>query len=225
MDQSLSHQPLVSVIVPTHNRPDLLERALDSIESQEYRRIEAVVVNDGGRDITELVAQFSRAWLVIHEKNLGLPAARNTGIRAATGEYIAYLDDDDWFYPDHIEILVMALRNGDRAAYTDSAIIDKDRSAKLYMSNVYDHDRLRRGNLFPVCCVMHERSLIDEVGLFDEALPSHEDWELWIRISDVTDFAHVKNITCAVDRSRPTMMNEGDRHSRGYWMVRNRYGS
>lgn len=212
--------PLVSVIVPTFNRPELLTRALESIAAQTHPSIEVVVVNDGGDDVRDVVWRFAFAVYKRHRTNTGLPSARNTGLKVAQGQYIAYLDDDDWFYPQHLATLVQTLSDGQRAAYSDAHAIYPDQAPQLYLSNDYDRQSLKRNNLFPVCCVMHERSLIEEVGAFDPALPSHEDWDLWIRMAAVTDFHHIAEVTCAVDRTRETMMDDPVLMPRGYWMVK-----
>ena len=224
MDRTLLERPLVSYIVPTYNRPELLRRALESIGSQAYSRVEAVVVNDAGRDVSSVVNEFPFARLVNHKRNLGLSAARNMGINATRGEYLCYLDDDDWVYPDHTVVLLGALLGGYRVGYSDAAVQYNNGPAHLYMSNDWDAEYIKRGNLFPVCCAMHERSLIDEVGYFDEELPTHEDWDLWIRISAVCDFVHVPMITCVVDQSHQGMMYDANIMNRGHEMVMAKYG-
>ena len=223
MDRTLSERPLVSYIVPTYNRPELLERALESIGTQEYSRFEAVVVNDFGPDISAIVAEFPFARLVNHERNLGLSAARNTGITHAKGEYLGYLDDDDWLYPDHSVVLLGALLGGFRIGYSDAAVQYNNGPARLYMSNNWDAEQIKRGNLFPVCCVMHERNLVDEVGYFDEELPSHEDWDMWIRMSEICDFVHIPMMTCVVDQTQTGMMNDSNVMNRGHELVMAKY--
>jgi glycosyltransferase involved in cell wall biosynthesis len=224
MDRTLSERPLVSYIVPTYNRLELLKRALESISKQAYSQFEAVVVNDAGCDVSAVVSEFPFARLVNHEQNLGLSAARNTGINAASGLYIGYLDDDDWLYPDHTVVLLGALLGGYRAGYSDAAVQYNNGPPRLYMSNSWDPDYIKRGNLFPVCCAMHERDLIDQVGYFDESLPTHEDWDLWIRMSEVCNFVHVPMITCVVDQTRTGMMHDAHSMNRGHKMVMAKYG-
>lgn len=224
MDRQLLERPLVSYIVPTYNRPELLGRALGSIAAQVYSNFEAVVVNDKGHDVSAVVAEYPFARLVNHERNMGLSAARNTGINNARGEYLGYLDDDDHLYPDHTVVLLGALLGGHRAGYSDAAVQYNNGPAQLYMSNNWNKKQLRRGNLFPVCCVMHERSLIDEVGYFDEMLPNHEDWDMWIRMSEVCDFVHVPMMTCVVDQTHQGMMNDSHSMSRGMKMVQEKHG-
>ena len=214
----------MSYIVPTYNRPELLKRALESIAIQAYSRFEAVVVNDAGHDVSAIVSEFPFAKLVNHKQNLGLPAARNTGINASEGEYLGYLDDDDWFYPDHTVVLLGALMGGYRAGYSDAMVQYNNGPAHLYMSNNWDPEYIKRGNLFPVCCAMHDRELINQVGYFDEDLPSHEDWDLWIRMSEVCDFVHTPMITCVVDQSQTGMMHDANIMNRGHKMVLEKYG-
>ena len=214
---------LISVILPTYNRRDLLERALCSVLTQTYRDIETVVVNDGGEPVLDIVKRrLPEAVYIAHGRNKGLPAARNTGLRYASGKLIAYLDDDDWYYPDHIDTLVSEMQIGTEFAYTDADILDKDGKLHLYMSRDYDPAAFRTFNQFPVCCAMHTRRLLDQAGWFDESLENHEDWDLWLRMAKFTDFVHIPRVTCAVDRTRPTMM-DNDRHLEGYALVKARY--
>src|SRR3972149_7344928 len=116
--------PMVSVIVPTYNRPDMLGDCLDSINGQTYSNLEVLVVNDGGQEVEEIISNSNKGGNVRYIKHLanrGLAAARKSGIRAAEGKYIAYLDDDDIYYPDHIETLVGFLeKTGKKVAYSDS---------------------------------------------------------------------------------------------------------
>ncbi|MDP7040037.1 MAG: glycosyltransferase family 2 protein, partial [Myxococcota bacterium] len=103
---------LVSIIIPTHNRPELLKRALQSAIHQLYENLEIIVVNDAGQDVSHVVdaLQTERTiTLINHSKNQYLAAARNTGLNAANGKYICYLDDDDQLYLHHIGHLVQIL--------------------------------------------------------------------------------------------------------------------
>lgn len=200
-------RPLVSVIVPTHDRPQLLRQALESILQQTLRDFEIVVVNDAGPDVTDVVRALDgegRITYVRHAINRGLAAARNSGIGVARGKYIAYLDDDDRFYPEHLETLVSALEASDyRVAYTDALRVTQVKRGDAYAimardrpySNDFARDQLLVSNAFPVLCVMHERACVDAVGGFDESLSSHEDWDLWLRMSARFPFGHLPTIT------------------------------
>jgi glycosyltransferase involved in cell wall biosynthesis len=198
----------VSVIMPTYNRPDTLVAAIDSVLKQTWQNFEIVVINDAGVDVEPIVRKMNTAGKITyirHGKNQGLASARNTGIKLARGKYIAYLDDDDLFYPDHLQTLVHCLENNDCAvAYTDAyrahqiqrdgraVVVQKD----LPFSCDFDHDRILVGNFIPVLCVMHQKRCLETVGLFDESLTTHEDWDLWIRMSRQYRFGHVRKVTC-----------------------------
>lgn len=198
--------PLVSVIVPTFNRPDMLPDTLRSILAQTYPHIEIVVVNDAGEDVERIVREVApNAVYLRHERNKGLAGARNTGIRHATGKYIAYLDDDDLFYPEHIETLVTFLEgSGYKVAYTDSYRAFQSQASGRYEvvrrelahGIDFDYDRILVDNFVPVLCFMHDKCCIEESGYFDENLRRHEDWDLWIRMSRKFRFAHLPKITC-----------------------------
>jgi GT2 family glycosyltransferase/MoaA/NifB/PqqE/SkfB family radical SAM enzyme/predicted Zn-dependent protease len=201
--------PLVSVIVPTHDRPELLATCLKSILAQTFTRYEVVVVNDGGREAEEIVAGLNtqgNLTYVRHGGNRGLAAARNTGIRLARGRYIAYLDDDDLYYPDHLQTLVDATEGGKyRVVYSDAHRVTQFRIDGEYVetgrevqySFDFDGERILIENYIPVLCFLHEKSCIEESGPFDESLKVLEDWDLWIRMSRRQAFRHVPRVTCA----------------------------
>lgn len=200
--------PLVSVIVATYNRPDALPDCLRSILGQTYRNIEIIVVNDAGIDVKAIIDSLNEKGniaYVEHPRNRGIAAARNSGLAAANGEYIAYLDDDDLYYPDHLESLVSALENsGFKVAYTDAcrrslrSINGRDMVTRrdVPYSFDFDSDHLLVRNFIPTLCIMHEKSCLEDTGLFDETLPVLEDWDLWIRMSRLYPFRHVRKATC-----------------------------
>lgn len=200
--------PLVSVIVPTYNRPEMLVEAIQSILNQTFQDFEILVVNDAGVDVhpqVEALNQNGKIIYLAHRDNRGLGAARNTGIRNARGRYIAYLDDDDRFYPHHLETLVSFLEGSNyEVAYTDAYQAHQRRENGRYVtfqkvlafSHEFDPDVLLVQNYTPVLCVMHTRRCALEAGLFDETLSVYEDWDLWIRISRNYPFAHLPQVTC-----------------------------
>lgn len=201
------NKPLVSIIVPTYNRPEMLASALRSIQSQTFQDFEVIVVNDAGVDVAPIVAHFNTKGTIRYinkETNQGLAAARNTGIRAAHGKYIAYLDDDDTYYPDHLETLVNFLEGETfQVAYSDAHRAIQEKRGEAFATvrrdapygDDFDADRLLVENYIPVLSVMHERKCLDEAGFFDESLPRHEDWDLWIRLSQRYPFGHIRKTT------------------------------
>jgi len=201
--------PLVSVIVPTHNRRTMLPEAIKSILGQAFTDFEIIVVNDAGEDVADIITELNtqgKIHYIHHQSNQGLAAARNTGIKAAKGKYIAYLDDDDLYYPDHLAKLVEFLESSDyKVAYTDAHRLTMEKRGENYQtvktdcpySFDFNYDIILYNNFIPVLCVCHEKSCLDEVGGFDETLPRLEDWDLWIRMSRKYRFAHLPVITCA----------------------------
>ncbi len=230
--------PMVSVIVPTYNRPDRLQVALSSILAQTYRDFEIIVVNDGAMDVEAVVTALNaegRITTIRHDRNRGLAAARNTGIRAAKGTYIAYLDDDDTYLPDHLDTLVKGLQDGEhKVAYTDAWRIHEVRQGDRYVETgrdlPYSHDfncvDLLLFNYLPVLCLMHDRRCLDQVGYFDESLFAHEDWDLWIRMATLYPFLHLKKTTAAFTwrRDGSTMTSStGDTYRRTTEIIYRKY--
>ncbi|MDE2573463.1 MAG: glycosyltransferase, partial [bacterium] len=199
--------PLVSIITPTFNRPQLLAQALESIAAQRYPNVESVVVNDAGSDVDQVIQRFAgrlHIRYVTHEHNRGLSAALNTGIANATGAYVGYCDDDDLLYPDHVERLVAALQaRGGRAAYADAVLVNQRAEGAALVDAGYDFQyaqpfdivKFLALNLFPNLAVIHERALCDEIGPYDEDLPVLMDYDYWLRIAMRTTFLHVESLS------------------------------
>lgn len=201
-------ETLVSVIIPTKDRPEMLTQAIHSVLNQTFTDLEIIVVNDGGVDVQSVISRLNTRGNIVykkHDRALDRSAARNTGIRAARGKYIAYLDDDDIYYPNHIETLIKFLENGEyKIAYTDAVMAQQEKKNGEYVtvnrsapySLDFDNDKILVSNCTPNLCLMHEKSCLDEVGLFDETLSTHEDWDLIIRLSRKFNIAHIKETTC-----------------------------
>jgi glycosyltransferase involved in cell wall biosynthesis len=187
----MSDGPLVSVVVPTYDRPEVV-RAVDSVLEQSYEPIELLVVDDcsptpaadrlGGR------TDAARLSCLRHEENRGGNAARNTGIEASTGSYVAFLDDDDEWTPEKVERQVRALETtGAGFAYCGVRNVDGEERTLAVRSRRIEGDvteRLLYGNFIGTfSCVMVRSEAIDRVGLPDERLPCWQDWEFYIRLS------------------------------------------
>lgn len=199
-------RPLVSVVVTTYNRPELLRLALASIAAQTYRDIEVVVVNDAGTDVRDVVEQAMalgdvKQWQYLaNERNLGKPASINRALREARGELIAHLDDDDEFLPDHVLAAVNALALEPQldAVYFGSISRKVDESGQTshrrVVSDEWDVVRLLIVNFVPNCTLVHRRSLLDRTGPYQE-LKAIEDWDFLRRASLVGTFLHVPLVT------------------------------
>jgi len=199
--------PLVSIVIRTRDRPALLRQALTSVAEQTYPNMEVVVVNDDGADVSAVVGEF-RERLVVRDITLpqrrGRCAAANAGLAMASGELINFLDDDDLLYPGHVQKLATHIATtGARLAYSDCtkghyewnggdfSLI----SRSPFPSVSFDRERLYRDNYIPIMTAMFSRELLEEVGSFDESLEMYEDWDLWIRMAERTDFEHVPGVS------------------------------
>jgi glycosyltransferase involved in cell wall biosynthesis/predicted O-methyltransferase YrrM len=196
--------PSVSVIVPTHSRPEMLREAVASILAQTFQDFEIIVVNDGGPDVSRIISHAKIVHLR-HDQTRERSAARNTGLAAARGKYIAYLDDDDIFHPDHLQSLVAVLQvTGKKVAHSDACCAHQSRQNGQYKvvrrescpPSDFNRSHLLAANSIPILCVLHEKSCLEATGGFDLQLATHEDWDLWIRLSRHFDFVHLKTVTC-----------------------------
>ena len=175
--------PSVTVVIATYNRAGMVGTAIRSVLEQTYADLELVVVDDcspdNTRDVVEAVAN-PRVRYVRHERNSGLPAGRNTGIRAARGEFVAFLDDDDTWLPHKLERQLKAIPGFD--AVLCAARVEGRKGSKIYRHDEVTPAQLRRGNRFDPSGLLVRRSLIAALG-FDESLRNGEDWDAFIRIA------------------------------------------
>jgi glycosyltransferase involved in cell wall biosynthesis len=208
-------RPLVSIIVRTKDRPKLLKRALQSINEQIYRPIEVVLVNDGGCDLDReelrgILGDVSLNYRKL-EENMGRAQAGNVGIENAKGEYVGFLDDDDEFYPDHVETLVSLLEQGDnKIVYSDALFVYKDYDAdsgelkevrrELAFSQDFDNDKLVFENYIPFMCLMFDKNALVDSGGFDANFDLYEDWDLLIRLGDKYPFQHIRKATASYNQ-------------------------
>ena len=181
---------MISVIVPTYNRVHQLPRALDSILCQSCSPKEIIVVDDGSTDETSALMTSEYPEIVfIQQQNTGVSSARNVGIKRASGDWIAFLDSDDEWLPEKLEIQMKALYEnpGKKICHTNEIWI---RNGKR-VNPKKKHEKFG-GWIFqkclPLCCispssVIIHKSIFKEIGLFDYSLPVCEDYDLWLRIT------------------------------------------
>jgi glycosyltransferase involved in cell wall biosynthesis len=183
--------PKVSVIIPAYNRLPMLNEALDSVLTQDFKDFELIVVDDGSTDGTEeeIKRYGGRVKLLQHSENRGVSAARNRGVLRARGKYIAFLDSDDLWVKRKLKIQVAFLDDNPHypLCYTDEIWIRKEKRVNPKVK----HSKYS-GWIFekclPLCIispssVVMRRKLFSKVGLFDEALPVCEDYDFWLRVS------------------------------------------
>lgn len=186
----------VSIIIRSRDRPARLREALASLAMQRYRPLQAVLVDTGAR-ASELAPPPGLELVCVRAAGASRGAALNAGLAAADGRWIGYLDDDDALLPEHVARLAAALARGpQRLAYSDGyTVTEPEGGGRRPRKLAYDIEATRAlllsENVIPICAVLHDRSLIDAVGGFDEDLPGYEDWEMWLRMAAETDFRHV----------------------------------
>lgn len=204
-----TEQKLVSILVRTCNRPNILRGALESIRKQVYSNIEVVIVEDGENTAQEMIeAEFSD--LNICYTCVGVHKGRtfvgNLALSMANGEYLNFLDDDDELFPQHVEKLVEVLeKSREKAAYAvayESIVIYNEkqkcyneRNRKIRYRQPFNRAYLTFNNYIPIQSIMFARELYEELKGFDEQLDFLEDWDLWVRYSTATDFIYLDEVT------------------------------
>ncbi len=200
-------ETLVSVIMGTYNRSTEIIESVESVLRQTEQDFELIVINDGGEvDVENLLRHLNSPKIRHHKlrENMGHAAVLNEGVRRSKGRFIAYLDDDDVYYPDHLERLLNALRQGEgKIAYSNTKMVSGSLADGHFRAddvkgtwNVeYDKNKLIASNFISNLSVLHEKSVFSEVGLFADDLRVVMDWELWLRASLKFDFTHVDAYT------------------------------
>jgi glycosyltransferase involved in cell wall biosynthesis len=198
--EPISEMPTISVIIPAYNAERTILETIASVHKQTFSHFELIVINDGSNDKTlELLNTIQDSRLkVFSYSNGGLPTARNRGISHATGEFITFLDADDLWTPDKLELQLAALQQHPEAgvAYSWTHYMnDKGESFHagkpvLYEGNVYGK-LLIENFLDSGSNPLIRRQAIDSVGEFDPTLKSCEDWEYWLRLAARWDFVVV----------------------------------
>ncbi len=179
----------ISVVIPTHNRLATLSNAIESVLTQTYPVHELIIVDDGSEDGTyDWLQSHYPETLIITQQNQGVSHARNRGIEHATGDWIALLDSDDRWYPNKLarQALSIAREPHYRLCHCDEHWVRNGRRVNPKVKH-----RKYGGNIFeqclPLCAispsaVLLKRTLLDDVGLFDESLLACEDYDLWLRV-------------------------------------------
>lgn len=195
----MSRNPRVSVIIPTFNRAQLLGRAIRSVLNQTYQDFEIIVVDDGSTDNTEeVVKSFNdeRIRYTRHEQNRGAAAARNTGIKIARGDYIAFQDSDAEWLPEKLEKQMRIFKDASPkvgVVYTGSWRVEGNKktytpSSKMTQKEGDIHNILFETSLMGAPVTVIKKECFQRAGMFDEKFLHLVDWEMWIRISKYYHF-------------------------------------
>lgn len=195
-------RPEISIIVPCYNYGNYLSETLESVVGQTFTRWECIVVDDGSTDNTkDVVCSYTNRdnrFVYVYQENKGLSSARNSGIKAATGDYIQLLDADDLIENQKLEAQIHCFRNYPEAdiVYGEVRFFDTEKPLERrfamwgdnvpWMPMVSGSGKqilapLLAGNIMVVCSPLIRKEVFDTCGLFDETLSNHEDWEFWLR--------------------------------------------
>lgn len=195
-------EPIVSVIIPTYNREDTIEQAVRSVLKQTYQDLEVIVVDDGSSDYTSklmenLLNEDPRVRYLRNESNRGPQAARNTGIQEALGQYIAFLDSDNEWLPQKLELQMNLFKDSTSTCgviYTGFQYEYDDGRLPRYIKpcfrgNIY-RDSLQRW-IADTSTIVVRKDIIVRAGLFDERIRAYQEWDLCIRLAKYTEFDFV----------------------------------
>ncbi len=194
MNSNNHSKPLVSAIIPTHNRSELLKRAIDSVLDQTWENMEIIVVDDASDDDTpkvlqSLSEQHKNLKVIQNKESKGAAASRNIAIEHAKGEYIAGLDDDDLWRPKRVEQLMEEFQEGysavtsnDRMDFGEKEIVWKKKPV-ITLHDLLFYNQV--GNQ-----VLTKKEYLQQIGGYDETLQSAQDYDLWIRLAH--DFGPIK---------------------------------
>ena len=223
----MSTNALVSVVIPVYNGSAYLEQAIRSVLAQTYPHIEIIAVNDGSTDESaQILARVGTQVRVISQANAGVAAARNAGIANARGEFICFLDQDDYWRPEKVAEQVARFRSSDRVGLVHTDVICHNEHNNNFTNHINPADpkqmvgdcyeRLLMGNAICNSSVMVRKSLIDIVGLCDPRIRGNtvQDYDLWLRV------ASVSHLDCVPKRLTVFRLHGGQGHSDHRAMIR-----
>lgn len=182
---------LVSIVIPTHNRQPLLERAINSARAQSWPNIEIIVVDDASSDSTDSYLQReakidTRVRFIRNDVSKGGAGARNAGIKLALGTFVAFLDDDDLWAPEKLTKQINLLKSNPSASSVSCSFMVEHSSGKRTLQPLYAPDELQqvlKANKFGGASMcLTTKAALEKIGGFDPSLRSGQDWELWIKL-------------------------------------------
>ncbi|ACL15990.1 glycosyltransferase family 2 protein [Methanosphaerula palustris] len=230
-----STTPTVSVILPTYNRAHLLPTAIESVLNQTYRDLELIVVDDGSKDSTEEVIRTitdERLRYIRYEPNQGANHARNVGIQAARGPFIAFQDSDDDWFPDKLEknMKLFEMVGPEVGVVYSGYWKHMGNNQKMYIPFTWVkqrdgdvHHELMRGNFVTTQAAVVRKECFEKSGLWMEGLPAKQEWELFLRISKDYKFAYIDEPLLNSNFTETGISNTNTSVYRGMEMVLNKH--
>jgi glycosyltransferase involved in cell wall biosynthesis len=199
-------EPLISVIIPAYNAAEFIGETLDSVFAQTFTNFEVIVINDGSPDTKQLeqvVQRYPSNLRYIKQENQGAAAARNTGLLAAKGEFVAFLDADDTWLPQFLEKQMALLeRSGTDLVFADALLSgDVSLDGRTFMQLDPPRGEVTAANLLAVkvtvltSTVLARKAPVLDVGLFDVSLRRGQDFDLWFRLAKAgARFAYTREV-------------------------------
>ena len=198
--------PMIAVLMTTYNRQDLIAEAIQSVIDQTYKNWNLIVVNDGGEDISDIIRSFNDPRIKYYNiEHKGKAGALNYAINNSNSKYIAYLDDDDLYYPNHLEVLFSYLETHpeNEFAYSIAIEVEKEFSQtgwKVKQNSIryarqVNSGMLRFMNHIPNLCAVHSKKLFDKAGMYDETLNVLIDWDMYRRLAVYSEPVFVAVVT------------------------------
>ncbi len=206
---------MISIIIPTFNRAVFLKKAIESVVSQAYKDFELIVVDDGSEDETsKIVTDFrDKRIKYIRQSNEGVSCSRNLGIKNSKRNFIAFLDSDDWWDKNKLELQLKTMQKNpeyfishtDEIWYKNGKLLNQKKKHKK--SPGYIFDKCLSLCSVSMSTVMIKRELFDRVGLFDENFPCCEDYDFWLRVSARFQFLLIDKPLTLKDGGRPDQVS------------------
>ena len=197
-NQTIQNKPAVDILMPTYNEYKHIYRAINSVVNQTYKNWKLYIVNDGGGDIADIIKKFNDKRIIyIKEKHKGKSHALNVGIKKSNNEYIAYLDDDDIWYPCHLEYCMNTiLRKNKDFVFSGNSNVNLNNNIET-QRNILNQGLLTDKLLWSIShiSVVHRRSLLDKTGKYDENRTFFIDWDIFVKMARFTKPYHLKTIT------------------------------
>jgi glycosyltransferase involved in cell wall biosynthesis len=222
-------KPLISVVIPVYNRSEKILRALKSVQSQTYENWEVIVVDDASDDNTakfvhDMSLQDKRISCVLHFRNKGAQGARNTGIRKALGEWVAFLDSDDEFLPESLASRInIALTENSSAVHSHAYIAHPDKPRITYASpafrgRIYKDILKKDGPTFPSLLV--QKKALENIGYLDEDIFAFQEWDTCIRLAEICTFSFLPQETFIYDNtSEDSISRDFNKGAYGYKQI------
>ncbi|HWZ81651.1 MAG TPA: glycosyltransferase family A protein [Terriglobales bacterium] len=236
MPAAANTTPKVSVIIPSYKTATLIARCLDTVMAQTFQDFEAIVVNDGSPDTPELekvLEQYMDRIVYIKQQNKRCAGARNTAIKASRGEFLAFLDSDDTWYPEHLESQMKQFADDPSLdlVYCDSLLVGDPEREAPFSVRCPSEGEARFETLvteqcqIPISTVVVRKASIVKAGGFDETIPRCDDYDMWVRTAfHGAKIGYIRKLTVHMYIGRPgSMSQEKAKMIEAYWSILERF--